>query len=103
MSYTNTPPKLLDQVRDRIRTETQYVQWIKRFMLFHDKRHPQEMGAAEVEAFLTHLAVVGKYRLRPRTRRCQSCCSCIKRHYRLIYPGWIKSYAPNNRNDYLSY
>jgi len=67
MSYTNTPPKLLDQIRDRIRTkhyslrtETQYVQWIKRFILFHDKRHPQEMGAAEVEAFLTHLAVVGK-------------------------------------------
>lgn len=67
MGNTNTPPKLLDQVRDRIRikhyslrTETQYVQWIKRFILFHGKRHPQEMGAAEVEAFLTHLAVVGK-------------------------------------------
>jgi integron integrase len=59
-------PKLLDQVRDRIRvkhysirTETQYVQWIKRFILFHGKRHPREMGAAEVEAFLTHLAVEG--------------------------------------------
>jgi len=36
------------------------VQWIKRFILFHGKRHPQEMGAAEVEAFLTHLAVAGK-------------------------------------------
>jgi integron integrase len=66
MQNTNTPPKLLDQVRDRIRvkhysirTETQYVQWIKRFILFHGKRHPQEMGAAEVEAFLTHLAVEG--------------------------------------------
>lgn len=41
------PPKLLDQVRDRIRvkhynirTETQYLQWIKRFILFHGKRHP---------------------------------------------------------------
>ena len=61
-----TPPKLLDQVRDRIRvkhysirTETQYVQWIKRFILFHGKRHPSELGAAEVEAFLTHLAVDG--------------------------------------------
>lgn len=60
------PPKLLDQVRDRlrvkhysIRTETQYVLWIRRFILFHDKRHPREMGAAEVEAFLTHLAVAG--------------------------------------------
>jgi len=60
------PPKLLDQVRDKIRvrhysirTETQYVQWVKRFILFHGKRHPQEMGAVEVEAFLTHLAVEG--------------------------------------------
>ncbi len=67
MQNNNTPPKLLDQVRDRIRvkhysirTETQYVQWIKRFILFHGKRHPIEMGAAEVEAFLTHLAVEGK-------------------------------------------
>jgi len=66
MQNQNTPPKLLDQVRDRIRvkhysirTETQYVQWIKRFILFHNKRHPQEMGTAEVEAFLTHLAVNG--------------------------------------------
>jgi integron integrase len=63
---TAQPPKLLDQVRDRIRvkhysirTETQYVQWIKRFIIFHDKRHPKDMGAPEVEAFLTHLAVVG--------------------------------------------
>ena len=57
------PPKLLDQVRDKIRvkhysirTETQYVQWIKRFILFHDKRHPKDLGADEAEAFLTHLA-----------------------------------------------
>jgi integron integrase len=60
------PPKLLDQVRDRIRvkhysirTETQYVQWVKRFILFHGKTHPRDMGAPEVEAFLTHLAVEG--------------------------------------------
>ena len=61
------PPKLLDQVRDRlrvkhysIRTETQYVQWICRFIMFHDKRHPREMGVAQLEAFLTHLAVEGR-------------------------------------------
>src|SRR5262249_18384086 len=54
----------LDRVRDRvrtlhysIRTEDAYVPWIKRFILFHRKRHPQEMGAPELEAFLTHLAV----------------------------------------------
>jgi hypothetical protein len=59
-------PKLLDRVRERIRlkhyslrTEDSYVQWIRRFILFHGKRHPSEMGAPEVEAFLTHLAVAG--------------------------------------------
>ena len=63
---SSQPPKLLDQVRDRIRvkhysirTETQYVQWIKRFILFNGKRHPRDMGAQEIEAFLTHLAVEG--------------------------------------------
>ena len=60
-------PKLLDQVRGKIRlkhysicTEPTYVDWIKRFILFHDKHHPKGMGAQEVEAFLTHLAVAGK-------------------------------------------
>ena len=74
-------PKLLDQVRDRIRvkhysirTETQYVQWIKRFILFHGKRHPREMGAAEVEAFLTHLAVAGKVATSIRNQ-----AKCVKR------------------------
>ena len=41
------------------RTETQYVQWIRRFILFHGKRHPRDLSATEVEAFLTHLAVEG--------------------------------------------
>ena len=59
------PRKLLDQVRDvlrlkhyALRTEEAYVDWIRRFILFHHKRHPREMGAAEITAFLTHLAVV---------------------------------------------
>lgn len=60
-------PKLLAQVREKIRykhyslrTEKAYVGWIRRFILFHGKRHPMEMGAREVEAFLTHLAVERK-------------------------------------------
>ncbi len=60
-------PKLLDQVRDKlrvkhyaIRTEQSYVDWIKRYIYFHDKTHPKDLGAQNVEAFLTHLAVVGK-------------------------------------------
>lgn len=60
-------PKLLDQVRGKIRlkhysirTEQSYLDWIKRFILFHDKRHPKDMGPQDVEAFLTHLAVQGR-------------------------------------------
>lgn len=61
------PPKLLDQVRDKlrvkhyaIRTEQSYVDWIRRYIFFHDKTHPKNLGAQDVEAFLTHLAVAGK-------------------------------------------
>ena len=66
-STTTNPPKLLDQVRNKlrvkhysIRTEHTYISWIKRYIYFHGKRHPRDMGAREIEAFLTHLAVAGK-------------------------------------------
>jgi integron integrase len=58
------PPRFLDQVRDAVRTrhysrrtEDAYLGWTKRFILFHRKRHPAAMGADEVNAFLSHLAV----------------------------------------------
>ena len=57
-------PKLLEEVRDLIRTrhysyrtEEAYLYWIRQYILFHGKRHPAEMGPAEVSQFLTHLAV----------------------------------------------
>lgn len=60
-------PRLLDRVRDRIRlkhysirTEQAYLDWVRRFVVFHGRRHPRELGHAHVEAFLTHLAVEGK-------------------------------------------
>ena len=60
----NAQPRLLDRVRREIRvrhysirTESSYVDWIRRFIIFNDRRHPSEMGAAEVAAFLTYLAV----------------------------------------------
>lgn len=59
-------PKLLDQVRERIRfrhysirTEQAYTGWIRRFILANGKRHPKQLGAREVEAFLTRLATEG--------------------------------------------
>jgi integron integrase len=60
---TQQSKKLLDQVRDAIRrkhyayrTEESYVSWIRQYILFHKKRHPKEMSAPEIEAFLTYLA-----------------------------------------------
>jgi len=56
--------KLLDEVHDALRvrqyslaTERNYLRWVQRFVLFHGKRHPNQMGKEEIEAFLTHLAV----------------------------------------------
>ena len=67
-TLTPQPPAqkkpLLEQMRDAlrarhysIRTETSYMDWARRFILFHNKRHPETMGAPEINAFLTHLAV----------------------------------------------
>ena len=60
------PPRLLDRVADAAiarhlsaNTRKTYIRWIRRFVLFHRKRHPQDMSVAEVNAFLTHLAVEG--------------------------------------------
>ena len=62
--YVPSRPKLLDQVRYALRakhyarrTEETYTNWIKRFILYHGKRHPREMDTPEIEQFLTYLAV----------------------------------------------
>jgi Phage integrase, N-terminal SAM-like domain len=58
------PKKLLEQVRDVLRikhysyrTEESYLAWMRRYVLFHNKRQPKDMGSIEIEAFLSHLAV----------------------------------------------
>lgn len=63
LAISTAPPRLLDQVRQHlrlrhysIRTEQAYIEWIRRFILFHRKRHPRELGEAEISSFLTHLA-----------------------------------------------
>ncbi len=67
VSNSENSPKLLDQVRAKIRlkhysirTEQAYTEWIKRHILLFGKHHPRDLGASEVEQFLTHLAVNGK-------------------------------------------
>jgi site-specific recombinase XerD len=69
----NSPPRLLDQVRRAIRLRhysfaaaKAYVQWIRRFILANGKRHPRDLGATEVDCFLSDLAV--KSRVSPSTQ-----------------------------------
>ncbi len=64
---SNHGKKLLEQVRDTLRTkhysyrtEKSYLDWIKRFILFHEKRHPRDMGSQEVQDYITYLAVERK-------------------------------------------
>lgn len=63
MNTKKSPPGLLQVMRERMRlahmsmfTEKNYVHWVKRFIYFHEKRHPREMGATEITQFLTYLA-----------------------------------------------
>ena len=63
MTYGTKTKKLLDQVRDAVRlkhyayrTEQSYVDWVRRYILFHNKTHPKDMGENEVQEFLTYLA-----------------------------------------------
>jgi Phage integrase, N-terminal SAM-like domain len=85
-AQTADKPKLLDQVRDvirrkhfSIRTEQTYVEWIKRYIFFHGKRHPNEMAEAEITAFLTHLARAGKVAASTPNQHVKASLTCRKR------------------------
>jgi integron integrase len=71
-----------------IRTEECYLDWARRYILYHGKRHPAEMGAAEINAFLTHLAVEGSVAASTQT---QALCALLFL-YRVVLgtqPGWL--------------
>ena len=63
-NLSDAPVRLLDQIRERlrlkhysIRTEKSYVDWIRRYIVFHNRQHPRQLGSKDVERFLTYLAV----------------------------------------------
>ena len=80
-------PRLLDDVRTRLRvlhrsrrTEEAYVGWIRRYILFHGKRHPTEMGSQEIQAFLNHLATRLDVAASRRIRRSARWYFCTSRY-----------------------
>lgn len=101
------PPRLLDRVRAAIRTrhysrrtEEAYVGWIRRFILFHGKRHPAAMGADQVNAFLSHLAV--RERVSPSTQAQALCALLFLYRHVLADPlPWLDEIVRARRTERL--
>ena len=94
ISMSSTPPTcgggspLLESVKQALvlrhyspRTVESYVGWVRRFILFHHRRHPRSMGASEVSAFLSVLATRGRSAPLHRTRLWQPCFFCTRTSY----------------------
>ncbi len=105
-------PRLLDRVRACLRlanlghrTETAYVSWINRYILFHGKRHPADMGRAEVEAFLTHLAVVRRVGASTQNQALSALLFLYSRVLKLDLPwldGIVRARKPSRRPTVLA-
>jgi hypothetical protein len=98
-------PRLLDQVRERLRTvhysyrtEQQYIYWIRRFIFHHGKRHPSGLGAEDVEAFLTHLAVQQQVSASTQSQALSAVLFLYKQVLKIDLPGSRASFAPSHRN-----
>ena len=97
-------PRLLDRVREAIRarhysrrTEKTYVAWIRRYIFFHGKRHPAEMGATEITRFLTSLAVDSKVAASTQNQALSASCFCTVRSCCRKSRGWTISSMPSAR------
>ncbi len=95
--------KLMDQVRDKIRfkqysirTEDTYCEWIRRYILFHNKRHSVEMGASEIEAFLTHLASKRKVSASTQNIALSSILFLYREVLQIDLP-WLENFTPATR------
>ncbi len=82
-TLASAKPKLLDRVRWHLRvkhyslrTEEHYLQWIRRYILFHRKRHPDEMGEEEIAAFLSHLAIDGHVAASTQNQHVKAALTC---------------------------
>src|SRR5882724_3064484 len=87
-------PRLLDRVRERIRTrhysrrtEKAYVGWIRRYILFHGRRHPREMGSEELSRFLSSLAVDAKVSASTQNQALAALLFSTARFWARTFPG----------------
>jgi len=98
-------PRLLDRVRAAVRarhysrrTEKAYVAWIRRYLLFHDKRHPADIGAPEVTRFLSSLAVDGNVAASTQNQALSALLFLYGRSWKSISRGCTRSSVPSDRS-----
>ena len=99
--------KLLDQVRSTMRmrhysyqTEQTYIKWIRRYIFFHNVRHPAEMGAAEVEAFLSNLAVEGNVSASTQNQALSAVLFLYKEVLKTDLP-WLGTFTPAKKSNHV--
>jgi site-specific recombinase XerD len=104
---SSPPPRLLDQVRARmrlkhysLRTESAYLGWIRRFIVFHQKKHPSSMGKAEVEAFLSHLAVQARVSAGTQNQALAACLFLYRDILQIDLP-WLSDVTRAKASTYL--
>jgi integron integrase len=100
-------PKLLDRTRALMRTrhysfetEKRYVYWIRQFIGFHNIRNPAEMGAAEVEAFLSHLAVSGKVSASTQNQALAALLFLYREVLKVDLP-WLENLTPAKKSNHV--
>jgi integron integrase len=100
-------PKLLDQVRAVMRTqhysyrtEKTYIEWILRYIRFHGITHPAEMGAAEVQAFLSHLAVEGNVSASTQNQALHALLFLYKKVLKMDLP-WLEQFTPAKKSSHV--
>lgn len=106
-SDTASTPRLLDQVRElirirhySIRTEQAYLQWIRRYIIFHGRRHPRQLGAPELTAFLSDLAIRGKVAASTQNQALNAIL-CLYRDVLNIALPWLEDVQRAKRSQHL--
>jgi len=104
------PPRLLERVHEAIRarhysprTAKAYVGWIRRFILFHGRRHPATMGSEQITQYLTHLAVEGKVSPSTQTQALSAILFLYRSSSSRTSRSWKTSCEPSRRSDCRSF
>ena len=101
-------PRLLEQVRDVLRylhysyrTEQSYIHWIKRYIYFHNKKHPRDMGPDQIVEYLTYLAVKRKVSPSTQNQALSALLFLYKQVLKVDLP-WLDNIKRGKRKKYIS-